>query len=104
MVSTRWILVTLACRLLAARAQSADSARLAKVLFSVGLVPDEGLASAAASILVGGADAASEALQQALSIPEIPEQKRTQAELFYSYGHSPAVYPSRMSPSARSNA
>ncbi|PPJ59718.1 hypothetical protein CBER1_10807 [Cercospora berteroae] len=94
MVSTRWILATFACRLVTTRAQAPDSSRLANVLFSIGLVPDEGLASAAANILVGGAEAASDALQQALSAPGIAEGKKTEGELFYSYGRSPPVYPS----------
>ena len=96
MVSTRWMLVTFACQLVVTRAEAPDSSRLANVLFSIGLIPDEGLASTAAKVLVDGAEAASEALQQALSALGIAEGKRTEGELFYSYGRSPPVYPSRM--------
>ncbi|KJX96952.1 beta-glucosidase like protein [Zymoseptoria brevis] len=94
MVSTRWLLATFACRLLTTTAQSEETQRLADVLFAIGLVPDEALATAAAGLLVSGANATSGGLQQALSAPGIDERKRTQAELFYSYGGSPPVYPS----------
>jgi beta-glucosidase len=95
MVSVRWLFAILACGSAQTSAQSVDTERLANVLFSIGLVPTEGLANAAASILIGGANATSQLLEEALSAPGIDERKRTQAELFYSYGHSPPVYPSR---------
>jgi beta-glucosidase len=98
MVSTRWILKALACPLLAVSAQqSAEIEGLANILFITDIVPDQGLASLAAQILVGGANTTSIALREALLAPGIDERKRTSPELYYSYGRSPPVYPSRTS-------
>lgn len=95
MVAVRWVLATLTCYLLAGSAQPTQSEELARILVSTGIVPEEQLAAAAAQILLSGANATSIALQKALSLSGIDELKAYYPELYYSYGHSPPVYPSR---------
>ena len=95
MVAIRCILTTITCHLLVGSAQSTQWEGLARILVSTGIVPEEQSAAVAAQFLLSGANATSIALQQALSLSGVDELKANDPELYYSYGHSPPMYPSR---------
>jgi beta-glucosidase len=76
-------------------AHTAETVELARVLYDTSIVPERQQAAAAAQVLLSGVNSTSLALQQALRDSDIDGLKRSDPELYYSYGHSPPVYPSR---------
>lgn len=75
-------------------APSISAAPIATVLADTGYIPSD-LIDVAATYVASAANAVQTALIEALSKPGIDPEKLNDPELYYSYGHSPPVYPSR---------
>ena len=90
------------CMLTLAQAQSSGASSsgivapsaVANILQPLGIVPNN-LVDAAATFIASDADNVHDVLNKTLSQPGVDPEKLTNPELYYSYGHSPPVYPSR---------
>lgn len=75
-------------------APSISAAPIATVLADTGYIPSA-LIDVAATYVASAANGVQTALIEALSKPGVDPEKLSDPELYYSYGHSPPVYPSR---------
>lgn len=77
-------------------APSISAAPIATVLADTGYIPSA-LIDVAATYVASAANAVQTQLIEALSKPGSDPEKLNDPELYYTYGNSPPVYPSRMS-------
>lgn len=75
-------------------APSISAAPIATVLADTGYIPSA-LIEVAATYVASAANGVQTALIEALSKPGVDPEKLNDPELYYTYGHSPPVYPSR---------
>ena len=78
-------------------APSISAAPIATVLADTGYIPSA-LIDVAATYVASAANAVQTQLIEILSKPGSDPEKLNDPELYYTYGHSPPVYPSRMQP------
>jgi beta-glucosidase len=100
MICTRTLLTALSCLAIAGAQNTPLDHGIPTVAEVIGTINATGLIPAdvvelAATFLVGVANSTKAALDTVLADNPIPE-KRDDPELYYAYGRSPAVYPSRM--------
>lgn len=82
-------------------APTISPAPIASVLADTGYIPSA-LIDVAATFVASAANTVQTDLIEALSKPDIDPEKLNDPEKYYSYGRSPAVYPSRTSNSCQS--
>lgn len=81
----------------AVHASTIPAAPIASILSDTGIIPSA-LVDLAATYVASAANGVQTALIEALSKPGVDPRKLHDPELFYTYGHSPPVYPSRTCP------